>query len=102
MDWIDPHEHSINCQKLLAHLVSDVVVINRRLGVNAECCQLFEDAVKTVVLRGCGSPSLAIAAPEDRDFIVLYISHIVSLGSPRDRARRTSTTDGAVTHRSSR
>jgi hypothetical protein len=30
MDWIDPHEHAISRQKLLTHLVDDLVVINRR------------------------------------------------------------------------
>jgi len=35
MDWIDPHEHSIDRQKLPAHLVGDLVGINRRLGMNA-------------------------------------------------------------------
>ena len=41
-DWIDPHEHSINSQKLLAHLVSNVIGVNRRLGMNAKRRQLFD------------------------------------------------------------
>jgi hypothetical protein len=79
MDRIDPHEDSINRQKLLAHLVGEVVGINRRLGMNAKCRQLFKDAVKAIVLRSCGSPALAIAAPENCDSIVLFTGHIASL-----------------------
>src|SRR6266446_3266932 len=78
MDRIDPHEHSINRQKLLAHLLGDVVGINRRLGMNAKRRQLFEHAVKAIVLRGCGSPYLAIAAPDDCDPIGFYSGHITS------------------------
>jgi hypothetical protein len=97
---INPHEHSVNRQELLAHLIGDVVVINRRLGINAKCCQLFEDAVKAIALGSCRSPPFPVAAPENRDFLVLYVGHIILLGSPRRRVRRTSTTDGAVTRRS--
>jgi hypothetical protein len=32
MDRINPHEHTISRQELIAHLVGDVVVINRRLA----------------------------------------------------------------------
>jgi hypothetical protein len=42
---IEPNEHAIDNQKLLASLCCDVVVINRWLGVNAERRQLFGDAV---------------------------------------------------------
>ena len=66
------HEHAINGQELLAHLTGDVVVINRRLGVNAECRQLLEYAVKAIVLGSCGSHRLAIAAPKSR-VIIVYV-----------------------------
>ena len=79
VDWIDPHEHSINSQKLLAHLVGYVIGIERRLGMNAKCRQLFEDAVIAIVLGRSGSPCLAIAAPENCDSIVLFTGHIASL-----------------------
>src|SRR5947207_490344 len=81
MDWIDPYEHPINRQKLLAHLVGDVVGINRRLGVNSKSGELFEHAVIASVLRGRGSPRLAIAAPEDCDSTMFRTDHV---GLPKE------------------
>ncbi len=78
MDRIDPHEHAIDRQKLLAHLVGDVLVVDRGLGIDAERRQLFEDAVKAIVLRGCGAPCLAITAPENCNSIRFSVGHIVS------------------------
>src|SRR5260370_16568014 len=46
--------------------------------MNAKCRQLFEDAVKAVILGSCGSPSLAIAAPENSDPILFHTDHIAS------------------------
>ena len=43
MEGIDPHLHAIDRQKLIAHLVDEVHVANRRLGINAKRRQLFED-----------------------------------------------------------
>jgi hypothetical protein len=79
MDWIHPHEHSVNRHKLLAHLVSDIVVIHRRLGINAACGQLFEDVVKAIVLGIGRSPSFAIAPPQNRNPVGPHIGHIASL-----------------------
>ena len=45
MDPIEPNEHAIDNQQLLANLGCDVVVIDRGLGVNADP-QLFGDAVR--------------------------------------------------------
>jgi hypothetical protein len=100
MDRINPHEHTISRQELIAHLAGDVVIINRWLGINAKRCQLFEDAVKAIVLGSCRSPPFPVAAPENRDLLVLYVGHTILLGSLRRRVRRTSTTDGVVTRRS--
>jgi hypothetical protein len=44
--------------------------------MNAQCCQFFEDPVKAIILRRCGSPYLAIAAPDNRDAIGFHIGHI--------------------------
>src|ERR1700730_9527680 len=57
----------------------DIVGIDRRLGVNAKRRQLFEDAVKAIILGICGSPRLAVAPPENCDPIVFHIGHVVSL-----------------------
>src|SRR5260370_9299062 len=46
--------------------------------MNAKCRQLFEDAVKAVILGSCGVPSLAIAAPENSDPILFHTDHIAS------------------------
>ena len=67
MDRIDPHEHSVCFQELLAHLVGESLIVDRRLGIDAEGGKLLEDTVKTIVLRGGGLPEFGIATPEDRD-----------------------------------
>ena len=40
---IDPDEHAVELQKLLAHLGDHIVGIDRGLGVNAERGQRLED-----------------------------------------------------------
>ena len=73
MDRIDPHEHAVRREELLAHLVGEFLVIDRGLGVDAGRLQFFEDAMEAVVLRRCVAPGLRIAAPDDRDFIGLVM-----------------------------
>src|SRR6266851_9949282 len=91
MERIDPHEHAINRQKLLAHLAHEVLVKNRWLGMNAKCRQLFKDAMKAIVLRCCGAPGVAIVAPDDCNPIGFYRGHIAcpisSLAYRRSPAR---------------
>ena len=64
MDRIDPDQHAVDRQQLLADLVDDVVVVNRGLGVDAERGQLLEDAMEAIVLRCRCPPRLMVAAPE--------------------------------------
>ena len=78
LDRIDPHEHAINRQKLPANLVCHVLVVDRRLGIDADRRQLFEDTVKAIVLRSCGAPCLAITAPQNCNSIRFSVGHIVS------------------------
>jgi hypothetical protein len=59
-------------------LVLDILVINRGIGIDADRRKLFEDAVKAVVLGSCGTPCLAITAPEDCNFMRFPVGHIVS------------------------
>jgi hypothetical protein len=71
MDRINPHEHAINREELLAHLVGKLLVIDRRLGMDAGRGKLLEDPVKAIVLWGSGSPGFGITAPEDCDLVGL-------------------------------
>ena len=66
-EWIDPDEHAIGAKQLLANLVREVLVIDGRLGMDADCGELFENAVKAVVLRRRGLPRFEIATPKYSD-----------------------------------
>jgi hypothetical protein len=68
---IDPHENRIGRQQLLAHLVREFLIINRRLSTNVQRGQLFEDPMEAIVLRSRGPAGFGVAAPEDRDLMVL-------------------------------
>src|SRR5437016_12657733 len=46
--------------------------------MNPKCRQLFENAVKPIVLGSRGSPTLAVAAPENRDLILFHTDHVAS------------------------
>jgi hypothetical protein len=48
--------------------------------LDAERGQLLEDAMKAVVLRCCGAPRRAIAAPDNGDPVVFRADHVASLG----------------------
>jgi hypothetical protein len=76
MDWIDPHQNPVDSQKLLAHLVGDIVGIDRWLGVDAKRSQFLEDTVKAVVLRRCGASCLAVTPPQHRDPVGLRVGHL--------------------------
>ena len=75
MDWIDPDEHAISAKQLLAHLIREVFVIDGRLGMDADSGELFEDALKAVVLWRRGSPHVEIATPKNCDFEVIPSHH---------------------------
>jgi hypothetical protein len=79
MDRIDPDEHPIDRQKLGAHLVGDVIGVNRWLRAEAKCFQRFEDPMITIVLSGCASPRLPITAPNNRDPVALHTVNLVRL-----------------------
>jgi hypothetical protein len=64
--WIDPDEHTVATEKLLAHFVSDVVRIDRGFRVNAERRQRFENAIEPIVLCCRLAPRRAIPAPACR------------------------------------
>ena len=70
---IDPHKHAVGSQELLAYLVGELLVIDRRLGMDADSGKLLEDPVKAIVLRCGGSPGCGIAAPKDCDFVGLLV-----------------------------
>ena len=61
---IDPHKHSVWLQReLFAHLVLELLGVDRGLRVNTGRLQFFKDAEKSVLL-GCRvAPDLRIAAP---------------------------------------
>ena len=63
----DPDEHAIHCQKLIPDLFGNVVGIDRWFGVNVECRQFPEDAVKAIVL-GVAARFASRSAPKNGDF----------------------------------
>ena len=69
MERIDPHEHAVSRQELLAYIVGELLVIDRRLGIDADLGKLFEDPLKAVVLWCGGLSGCSIAAPQDADFV---------------------------------
>ena len=50
MDRIDPNKQPISRQELLAHLVAEFLVIDRRLGIDADSGKLLKKPVKAIVL----------------------------------------------------
>ena len=83
---INPHQHAVGREKLLAHLRGKRLVVHRRLGLDAERRQFFKDAVKAVVLRCRGLPGGAVAAPEDRDAVGFHGGHVGLPGTLADAA----------------
>jgi hypothetical protein len=68
MYLIDPHKYTISRQELLAHLLGELFIIDRRFGMDADSGKLFEDPVKAIVLWCGGVSGFGIAAPEDSDY----------------------------------
>src|SRR6516164_2971510 len=62
-------------KQLLAYLVREFLVIDGRLGMDADGGELFENTVKTVVLGRRGFPRFAIATPKNRDLKVFLLGH---------------------------
>src|SRR5215469_8614710 len=67
LDRIDPDEHPICAQELLADLVGEGLVVDRRLGIDADGGKLLENPVKAIVPWCGGLPGFGITTPEDRD-----------------------------------
>ena len=74
---IDPDEHAVELQELLAHLERQIVGVDRRLGANAERGQRLEDVAEFVVVGRRVASRLTIAAPQQRSLA----------GFPADNAR---------------
>ena len=68
MDRIDPDEDAVGVQQLRAYLVGKLLVIDGRLGMNADRGELLEDAMKAIIGRGCVAPRLAVSTPDNRNF----------------------------------
>src|ERR1700720_1011836 len=62
--------------------------------MNSNSCQLFENAVKPVVLGSRGSPTPAVAAPENRDPMLFHTDHVAS-----SKLRATSIPTAGITRR---
>ena len=60
MEWIDPHEHTIDRQQLLADLIGEFLVVHRSLRIDADRGQIFEDRMKAIVLRRCSAPCFGV------------------------------------------
>src|SRR6516162_4344072 len=66
---IDPYEHPIGRQELLAHLAGEFLVVHRRLGMDADSGKLLENPGKAIILWGGGAPGLGIATPQNSNFV---------------------------------
>ena len=75
VDRIDPDKYSIGAKQLLAYLAREFLVIDGRLGMDADGRELFENTVKTVVRRCRVAARFAIAAPKDSDLKVFLLGH---------------------------
>src|ERR1700757_2797981 len=75
MDRIDPDEHAIGAKQLSAHLVCEVLVIDGRLGMDADRGELFENAVKSIAHRRRITARFAIATPKNCDFKAFLLGH---------------------------
>jgi hypothetical protein len=62
---IDPDKYAIGAKQLLAHLVREVLVIDGRLGMDADGGKLFENTVEAIVRRRRGLPRFEIATPKN-------------------------------------
>ena len=54
LDRIDPDKHPVGAQELLAHLIGEGLVVDRRLGIDADGGKLLENPVKAIVRRIAG------------------------------------------------
>src|SRR5215472_2345436 len=75
VDRIDPDEHAIGAEQLLAHLIREVFVIDGRLGTDAYRGELFENTVEAVVLWRRSFPRCEIATPKNCDFKAFLLRH---------------------------
>jgi len=67
VDRIDPDQHTIDDQQLLADLIGEFLVVDRRLRIDADRGQFLEDAMKAIVLRRCRAACFGVTTPQDRD-----------------------------------
>ncbi len=77
-NWIDPDEHAVGAEKLLAHFICHFVRIDRGLRLDAERGQRFENAVESIVMCGCLASRLAIPTPEQHQFAGFTCGHVES------------------------
>ena len=96
MDRIDPHQHPISAQELLAHLICERLVINCRLGLDAEIGKLLENPVKAIIVWCRGSSRFGIAAPQDCNIEGLLV-WIASVHATLLAWRVTQSLDGRLT-----
>src|SRR5262249_4687691 len=66
IERIDPDEHAVEAEELVAHLVREGLVEHGGRGVDAGPAQLLEDVVIAIVVRRRRAARLAVAAPENR------------------------------------
>src|SRR5215469_2630895 len=62
---INPHKHPIDRQKLLAHLVRELFIIDCGFGIDAQHRQFLEDAMITIILRCRDASRFAITPPDN-------------------------------------
>src|SRR4051812_30211582 len=98
LKWVNPDEHTIRLQELRADRVGERLVIDGRLGLNAERRQFLEDAMEAIVARRRLASCGVVPAPDDCDLPGCGRIHATSFNGiclPR-RGTRSITGGGRV------
>jgi hypothetical protein len=81
-EGVDPDQHAIATEKLLAHLIRHIVGITRGLRLNAERGHRLENAMKPVVPWRCRMPLRGVPGPQQCQFAGPISTHVRPLLIP--------------------
>jgi hypothetical protein len=86
-EGIDPDQHAIATEKLLAHLIRHVVGIERGLRFDAERGHRVENAMKPIVPRRCRMPFRGVLGPKECQLAGSISTHVRQKTKPQAKAR---------------
>jgi len=100
LERIDPRQHAINVCKLGANLVFDFLSIDGGFGFDAKRGKRRKDAVIAIVLRRRGGACVAVATPDDSNFVRFHDArkHDVSFRLRRRRRLGHASLTGRPSH----